>query len=279
MEKINFKKIAVIMMGFLIIEALSFLVFSRPLLNGVLLAILSLAVIIISAYRLEYGFLALLGELFIGSMGHLFFINLTEGQLPLRMAIWSAFMAVFAVKFVRQLIIAGKMKVKPEVEDAEKAEKDEENSYLKNLKNFGGAKFFIILAFFVVLALINGFARGHAGNLIFSDFNSWLFFLLIIPAAAIYGGGEEEKIARLKTCFLAGALWLSLKTLILLFIFTHDSAISQEVYTWLRKTLSGEMTPTKADWPRVFIQGQIYSGIAFFASFWASQASFKLKNI
>ncbi|MDP2944217.1 MAG: hypothetical protein Q8N57_01425, partial [bacterium] len=148
-----------------------------------------------------------------------------------------------------------------------------------NIKNFGSAKFFIILAVFIVIALINGFARGHAGNLIFSDFNSWLFFLLIIPAAAIYGGGEEEKITRLKTCFLAGALWLSLKTLILLFIFTHDSAVSPEIYTWLRKTLSGEMTPTKADWPRVFIQGQIYSGIAFFASFWASQASFKLKNI
>lgn len=268
------------MTGFLIIEALSFLAFPRPLLNGALLVILSLAVIIISAYRLEYGFLALLGELFIGSMGHLFFINLAAGgQLPLRMAIWSAFMIVFAVKLVKQLIMARKMNTAPEGVVAENTEKNEENSYLKNLKNFGGAKFFIILAVFIVLALINGFARGHAGNLIFSDFNSWLFFLLIIPAAAIYGNGEEEKITRLKICFLAGALWLSLKTLILLFIFTHDSAISQEIYTWLRKTLSGEMTPTKADWPRVFIQGQIYSGIAFFASFWASQASFKLKNI
>ena len=262
MEKINFKKIALIMAGFLIIEAVSFLVWPHPILNGAMLSLLSLAVIIISAYRLEYGFLALLSELFIGSMGHLFFINLPAGQLPLRIALWGAFMAVFALKFLNQLIRKGKTGV-----------------YLKNLKNFGGKKYFIILAIFVLIALINGWARGHSGSNIFADFNSWLFFLLIIPAAVIYGDGEDIKIKRLKTIFFAGALWMSLKTLILLFIFTHDSAIEAEIYTWLRKTLSGEMTPTKADWPRIFIQGQIYAGLAFFASFWVSQANFKLKNI
>lgn len=262
MDKINFKKIAIIMMGFLVIEALSFLAFAHPLLNGAVLIVLSLAVAVLGAYRLEYGFLALASELFIGSMGHSFFINLDSGQLPLRIAIWSAFMIVFVIKFLTQSFRQGK-----------------NGSYFQNLKSFGEKKSFLILASFIAVALANGLIRGHALGIIFSDFNAWLFFLLIIPAVAIYGGGEEEKFARLKAVFLAGALWMSLKTLIFLYIFTHDSSAAPEIYNWLRRTLNGEMTPTNAGWPRVFIQGQIYSGIAFFLCFWASQASFKIKDI
>lgn len=250
------------MAGFLIVEALSFLAWPHPIFSGVILGISGLAVIVLSSYRSEYGFLALLSELFIGSMGHLFVVNLSFGQLPLRIVIWSAFMAVFAVKFLNQIIREGK-----------------KSAYLKNLRNFREKKFFIILAVFIIISLLNGLARGHAFNNIFSDFNSWIFFLLIIPSIAIYGDGEENKITRLKNFFLAGALWLSLKTLIFLYIFTHDSAIAPEIYTWLRKTLNGEITPTQSGWPRIFIQSQIYSGIAFFASFWVSQADFKVKRI
>jgi len=255
MEKINFKKVGVLMLGFLMIETLSFLFFPHPWLNGGLLVVLGLAVAVISAYRLEYGLLMLLGELFIGSMGHLFFINFAFGQLPLRIAIWLVFMGVFAVKFISH------------------------KNYRRSLRTGGAFKFLAILGVFILIALINGLLRGHALNLIFSDFNSWLFFLLAIPAAVIYGDREEAKLGRLRDLFFAGALWMSLKTLIFLFIFTHDSAVSLQVYTWLRRTLSGEMTPTTTSWPRVFIQGQIYSGLAFFLVFWINQAAFKPKNI
>jgi len=255
MEKINFKKAGVLMLVFLVMEILSFLFFAHPWLNSSILLILSLLVVVISAYRLEYGFLVILAELFIGSMGHLFFINSVYGQLPLRIAIWLAFMGVFTVQLIAK------------------------KSYRQSLRNFQSFKFLAILGIFVVIALINGLLRGHAGNLIFSDFNSWLFFLLTLPAAIIYGDGDKAALGRLKTLFFAGALWMSLKTLIFLFIFTHDSAISAEVYTWLRRTLSGEMTPTKTSWPRIFIQGQIYSGMAFFLIFWMNQAEFKLKDI
>ncbi len=262
MDKINFKKIAIIMTGFLIIEALSFLTFAQPFLNGAILISLGLAVVVLSAYRLEYGFLALVSELLIGSMGHSFFINLDGGQLPLRIAIWGAFMGVFAIKFLIQSSRQGK-----------------NSSYIQNLKSFSEKRSFFILAIFVAIALVGGLIRGHALGIIFSDFNAWLFFLLIIPAVAIYGGREEEKFVRLKTIFLAGVFWMSLKTLVFLYIFTHDAAIAPEIYNWLRRTLNGEMTPTNAGWPRIFIQGQIYSGSAFFLCFWASQANFKIKDI
>lgn len=265
MEKINFKNIGRIMLVFLAIEILSFLAFSRPVLNGGILAILSLAMIIVSAYHLEYGFLMLLGELFIGSMGHFFFINFPGGQLPLRIAIWSAFMVVFSIKFIARLI------------------KDKKGSiYWHNLRSFSGLGYFIVLAILIAAALVNGLLRGQAPSLIFFDFNSWLFFLLIIPAAVIYGGGEEERrrrIGRLADVFFAGALWMSLKTLIFLFIFTHNSGIAPDIYTWLRKTLNGEMTPTLAGWPRIFIQGQVYAASAFLLAFWDSPENFKIKRI
>ena len=249
------------MAGFLVIETLSFLIWPHSIFNGLMVGVLSLAVMILSAYRLEYGFLALLSELLIGSMGHLFFASLPVGQLPLRIGIWGAFMLVFAVKLTRQLIKEGKASV-----------------YLENLRSFRSKSAFLILAVFVAFALINGLARHHSLSNIFSDFNSWPFFLLIIPAIAIYGGQDNNRMVRLKNIFLAGALWMSIKTLIFLFIFTHDCAIAPEVYTWLRKTLNGEMTPTLAGWPRIFIQGQIYAGIAYFAAFWISLEHFKIKQ-
>ena len=62
---------------------------------------------------------------------------------------------------------------------------------------------------------------------------------------------------------LAATIWISLKTLILLFIFSYNFSLAVPVYAWLRKTLVGEMTLLGA-WNRVFIQSQIYSVIAYF---------------
>jgi len=95
----------------------------------------------------------------------------------------------------------------------------------------------------------------------------------------IYSGADKEKIERLVNLFFAAAFWLSLKTLFLLFVFTHNLNIAPDIYLWLRKTLVGEMTPTKTGWPRIFIQGQIYSAIAFFAVFWFKSVNFKFKEL
>jgi O-antigen ligase len=150
--------------------------------------------------------------------------------------------------------------------------------YWSNIKKFPAWQAFGLLAAFVIIALINGFWRGHSLSLIFSDFNAWLYFFLVGPIIAIYGDSDKKKISRLQDIFLAGAIWLSLKTLILLFIFTHNYSFASDIYLWLRKTLVGEMTPTKTGWPRIFIQGQIFSAIAFFLIFWLNQTGFKIKE-
>jgi hypothetical protein len=262
MLKINDKKLLIILGIFLALEILSFTGYLFPSINQITLIILTLATLILTAYRLEYGLLIILGELFIGSMGHLFYGDLGGRQLTVRTVLWAAVMLIFAVKFLWQL-----------------AKQKKQAPYYQCLKNFSERKTFGILFIFIIIGLINGLSRGHSITTIFSDFNAWLYFLLLLPLIITYGSSTDAPIARLKKTFFAGALWLSLKTLFLLFVFTHNLDIAPDIYSWLRKSLVGEMTPTLSGWPRVFIQGQIFPTIGLFLLFWINQATFRIKEI
>lgn len=257
------KKILIILAAFLAVEALSFFGWRLSALNQAGFIILTLATLTLAVWRLEYGVLIVLAELFIGSLGHLFTLSIGGVSIPLRVALWAIVMTVFAIKFIRNF---------------------RQPEYWPRLRDFfngwrrsvGQAA--LALAAFVLIGAINGLARGHSLFLIFSDFNNWLYFLLLLPLLAVYGGNDATASAargRLKILFFSAALWLSLKTLALLFIFTHDSAIAPEIYTWLRRSLTGEMTPSGQSWPRIFMQGQVYAGIAFFFSFWLGQVNFR----
>jgi hypothetical protein len=268
--KIN-RNFFVLICSFVIIDLLSYLALTSFSLNQLVFALLVLICLGLSLYRLEYGLLMVLAELLIGSMGHMFVLPLGNYQLPIRMALWAIVMVIFAINFLWQLI------------------KDKSQSqYLKKLKNFSPLKYFALLALFVVIGLVNAFLRKHALGLIFNDFNAWIYWLLLLPAIIVYSrdNAEEKKsiviFNNLKTIFLSGAIFLSLKTLFLIYVFTHNISFSSEVYFWLRKTLVGEMTPTLSGWPRVFIQGQIFSGVALFLVFWKSLKAKRkdyLKNI
>ena len=262
MFKIDKKIIGFSLAAFLVVEILSFGGFTRPVLSEIIFAIISLAVFFLTIYDLEYGLLIILAELFIGSLGHLFYISIGLNEIPIRIALWAIFMLVFTVKFLGQLI--RQKKIAP---------------YWLSIKNFSGRKPFIFLAIFILIGLADGLLRGHGLLTIFSDFNAWLYFLLLPPIIIVYDQADKLKTHRLQNIFFAAAIWLSLKTLFLLFIFTHNFGVAPDIYLWLRKTLVGEMTPTKSGWPRIFIQGQIYSAIAFFFAFWFGQAEFKLKDI
>jgi len=263
MEKPKLSKKILIYLGiFITVEVLSYFSLTSSALNQVLFAIIFLAGLGVSIYRLEYGLLVALGELLIGSMGHLYTISLGDYSVAIRMALWAAILAAFVIKFIGQLI------------------KDKKRSrYLQSLKNFNTGKYFLLLAAFVIIGFINAWLRGHSFNLIFSDINSWFYYLLLVPAVAVYGENDKSIFNNLKTLFIAGALWLSLKTLILLYIFTHNLSIAPDIYLWLRKTLVGEMTPTLSGWPRIFIQGQIYSGLALFLTFWINLKKLKKYSV
>ncbi|MFA5886590.1 MAG: hypothetical protein WC863_02285 [Patescibacteria group bacterium] len=253
MVKINIEKITRALLVFLALELLSFLSLAWPIVGQFSFLILITAALAITIYKLEYGLLVVLAELFIGSMGHLFKLDILGQSISIRVALWLIIMGVFIINLVSQLIRDGKKSI-----------------YYQSLNRLRTNKFFLALAVIIILGIINGLANHHTGRLIFLDFNSWLYFLLLGPALVIYSETATQKIYNLVNLFIAGSLWLSLKTLFLLFIFTHNIEAAPEIYFWLRQTLVGEMTPTKSGWPRVFIQGQVFPLMAFFFSFWLS---------
>ncbi|HBA36917.1 TPA: hypothetical protein DCZ15_03520 [Candidatus Falkowbacteria bacterium] len=260
MFPIDYKKISVLFVGFLVVELLSFWALSWPMLNYIAVAVILAIALAASLYRLEYGLLIVAGELFIGSLGHLFQFNIGSTAVTIRVALWLIVMSAFLLKFIAQIVKYRRQSL-----------------YWSRWRNFfsghllAGGKLFWLLFLFIVIGLINGWARGHALTTIFLDFNAWLYFLLLFPIVAVYGEREAGRIKRLQTLFFAAAFCLSLKTLFLLYIFTHNLGVADVFYVWLRRTLVGEMTPTLSGWPRIFIQGQIFSALAFLMVFWLRQ--------
>lgn len=238
---------AVFLAAFFLADLLSFFSLSSPLLNVVIFFGLFLAVLLLSFWRLEYGLLFVLGELFAGSMGHLFVFEVGGFSLPIRMALWGALLLSFSIRLLFQLLAKGK-----------------ESEYLRALLAFSFKKQFILLFAFIIIGVLSAIFRGRELSLLFADANAWLYILLLFPAIVVYRPAASGPRRRLYLLFISAAVWLSLKTLFLLAVFKHDLSFAPATYSWLRDTLTGEMTNTLSGWPRVFLQGQVFAAIAFF---------------
>ncbi|MGI6374178.1 MAG: O-antigen ligase family protein [Patescibacteria group bacterium] len=227
---------------FLSLEILSYLALFNPWIQVLSLSILSLATLILSWQRLEFGLLILVAELLIGSMGRLLAIELLGFSLSLRMILWLIVMLVFLGKVIKEF-----------------SSKPQRLALIARFRTFTFRKYFLIIFAFIAWGLLRGLIGGNELSLIFSDANAWLYYLLIFPVIYVYHSVSQEQLANLAKVVLAGLIWLGLKTFFLLYVFTHDLSYSSAVYYWLRKTLVGEMTMTLSGWPRIFIQGQIFA--------------------
>jgi len=246
MEKMK-NKIFLLLLVFLGVEMLSVLAFAFSPFNKAIFVVLALLFVVLSVCKLEWGLLIVLAELFIGSKGYLFYFPVEEVQISIRLTFWVLLMIIFAIKFLIQVF-----------------KYRDQSKYFRNIRHFIFTKTYFILFTFVALALVTAFYWNNSLSNIFLDFNAWLYFLLLIPIVAIYHQKDKKMIDNLKLVFLSAVIWLSVKTLLLLFIFTHSLSFEASSYLWLRKSLIGEMTPTITGWPRVFIQSQIFPVIAYF---------------
>ncbi|HTX87217.1 MAG TPA: O-antigen ligase family protein [Candidatus Nanoarchaeia archaeon] len=225
-----------------------------------------LIALILTLRNLKYGVWIILLELFIGSQGYLLSIDFGGLKISLRIALWLIVLSVWFKNYLFSFL--DKRRRQP--------------SIFADAKIFSTANFsyFLILFFFIALAGLIGCARGNAWQNVFFDANGWLFFLLIFPFyetflnPAIAGNDPFRPVWRL---FAAGTTWISLKTLLLFFFFTHpwpENALwhwllSAELYQWVRDTLIGEITLMPTGLVRVFIQSQIYLVIALFLGLFA----------
>ncbi|MCX6797645.1 MAG: O-antigen ligase family protein [Candidatus Falkowbacteria bacterium] len=253
LNKILNKKTVYLLGAFGGLELLSFIAYFYPGLNVGIFGIIILAALVLTIYRLEYGLLLLIAELIISSKGYLF----AAGGLSLRLIL---FLIIF---------LLGVYKL------------------LKNKADFAKLKFFRVgylfgLVFlFLLLGVIQGYLRYGLSSNWFHDFNAWLFFALLPLLVIIYYKNVDQAVYnRLILVSSAAVIWLSLKTLFFFFIFAHDFSWSLTLYKWIRFSGVGEITNIGFNWPRVFLQSQIYAPLAFiFLLFWSPAAGRRAKFI
>ncbi|MFH1662231.1 MAG: O-antigen ligase family protein [Candidatus Falkowbacteria bacterium] len=224
-------------------ELLSIFGYLLPNFNKSAFFAIVLLTLILSFIKLEYGIFIILAELFIGSKGYLFFFDFNGSIISIRIALWLVVMSVWLSKIIINLIKTKKIEIE----------------FLKS----SHLKYFSILFLFIIWGIINGFLNNNEFSNIFFDFNGWLYFALIFPVYEIIK--NKENINKIFYIFTACIAWLSLKTLFLLFVFSHNmTSMITELYRWVRITGVGEITQMQGGFYRIFFQSHIFVLIGFF---------------
>lgn len=225
--------------GIGVLELLSFAghYLTMPVLSNAL-PILALLAIAIIAYKRPGLALAIVGaEVWIGGFGYLFMLtvpNLAIG-LSLRMVLMGGFFLGWGLNAVVNKI----------------------------WKQWNVTELFIILAWlFVATMVFSGFINGLHLNqpFIFQDANAWVFLFYLIPVLDIAHRYPIQLSQHAKSAFVASVIWLPLKALVVFYIFSHGiTTWADPLYTWIRDTKVGEITPAGGNLYRVFFQSAIFS--------------------
>lgn len=220
-----------------LLELLSFYGYLFPIINSSVYIVLLLIVLYLSLKNISWGLLIAWLELVIGSQGYLFSLDLMGLTLSLRIGIWLIIMSVWSYRF------------------------------LQNPKNFINAvKWFkplqvsyILLALAVLGGVAGGFLNNQEFNNIFFDANGWFYWLLILPWLIF----DKSYLNHLWNLFTAGVGWIFVKTVIILYIFSHNfENLIEPLYLWLRDFRIGEMTYVTGNFWRVFMQSQSMALVA-----------------
>ena len=233
------RNLKLILTGIFLIEIFSFLSFYFEPLRPVIFLGLAIAFLLVCLYRFEFGVYIALVEIFIGSLGALFFWEVAGIGFSIRMVLWIILLAVWGVKYLPKI---------------------------KKAKIFSSGYLYFLIPLLVLVAwgLLSGFLNKHSLPNIFFDFNGWLYFALILPLYEVILKRKNSFLVFLQLLF-ASAIWLSLKTFALLFIFSHNlNDLMSVVYDWIRDTGVGEITQMPDTFTRIFFQSHIFVLLAFF---------------
>ena len=223
-------------------ELLSFFAWLLPEFNLAAFLFVLVITLILSFKKLEYGILIAWGELIIGSYGYLFSLEYGSTLISMRLGIFMIVMFAWLCHIVKN----GGLK-----------------NYWLELKTFKFFKYYAALAIVLVWGFVWGIVRANDFGNVFLDFNNWLFFLYLLPLITV--SKKENFWSNLKQVALAALTWLIIKTILLLYIFSHQFIWAlPEVYQWIRDTRIGEITMMSNNFYRIFLQSQIFALLAFF---------------
>lgn len=245
-------KIFFIFLFSFLIETISLVSFNFKFLNFALFFLLLAGFIFICFYDSILSIYFLLAEIFINSMGYLFYYESQGFKISLRIAWWLVFLAVFLAKFLINYL---------------KNRKEE----LDKFKNLTFSKNLLLLSFFILLSLVIGLLRNSFADAFF-DFNSWLYFLIILPIFYYLKSLDKKSVdnfwQNVGLLLIAISLYIVFKSFLLLFLFSHDLLpLISDIYSWTRLYLLGEITKMDGGFYRLFFQNQIFLLLSFFLSF------------
>lgn len=125
----------------------------------------------------------------------------------------------------------------------------------------------------LILAMWGAVRGAWLGNpFLLEDANAWLFLVLLIPVIGLASRYRESLINHAAQAAIAALVWLPIKVLGLLYIFSHGlNPLSRAMYLWVRRTGVGEVTLVTANLFRIFLQSQVY---ALFAVLFAGASAF-----
>ena len=112
----------------------------------------------------------------------------------------------------------------------------------------------------ILIGLLIGIFKNSFASLFF-DFNAWIYFLLIPAYLDVFKNSKNVKIYI--DLLLVSILWLSIKTIITLYLFSHGIfTLGDYFYKWIRDSGVGEITYMSRTLFRIFFQSHIYALIA-----------------
>ena len=240
-----------ILTGQVVVFFLAIAVFETPFVLW-LMILLGVLLFGMTLKRLEYGICVFFGELFAHSHGYILSTTIFGFSFSFRMLIFVAVMAAWGFLFLRKKI----------------------SFSLKDQRFFP----FLILGLGVLLGFVVGFSQNNP-SLVFQDGNAYFYLLYLLPLLSVSWDSQKQRL--LLQTLAASALWVSLLTLGLLFIFTHmpEWQLSQ-VYRFIRDTRTGELTRISGNVYRIFLQSQFSVSLMFFLSLsllWTSSFGRKKK--
>ncbi|MBD3359883.1 MAG: hypothetical protein GF365_04230 [Candidatus Buchananbacteria bacterium] len=257
LSKIINKNFWKIILAISFIELFSLISFKFAWLSGFFFILIIIGVTLFTLYKLKYGLYIALIELMIGSYGYLFYLQLPEFKLPIRLGIFLTLFIIWLIKYFNWY------------------------KYTKLLKKNRLVQNLVLFIIFLIIGVINGYLHGNGLKNIFFDVNGYLYFGLFFIFLDVFQ--SKKCIIEFLQIFIASLIYLTFKIFLTLYFFTHGfNWLTDLFYTWIRDTRVGEITWAGGSFYRIFIQSQIYSLIGVFITsliiikFYKKQPNFKL---
>jgi len=219
----------------LALELASFSGWVYPGLGTSLALALAIIWLIVAARNLPLGIALLVVELILNSQGYLFSLRLGETVLSLRLLLFLA----AAILIVWRVVVGPKLAI------------------LSDQRRWWYLATLAALAW----GSTQAWWQGNAWANFFLDLNGYLY--LGLWPLWLEAGSEPSFITWLKRLAAPAIVWLGLKTLLALYLFSHfmpESLLT--FYQWWRQTGWGEITYVSGSFFRIFSQSHIWVALA-----------------